>query len=58
MTPPALGYVEVLDDEKATTAIGFLRRALAFYASHGITIHELLTDRGSAYRSTIHARWP
>ena len=31
-----LAYVEVLADEKATTAIGFLRRALAFYAAHGI----------------------
>ena len=28
-----LAYVEVLGDEKATTAIGFLRRALAFYAA-------------------------
>ena len=28
-----LAYVEVLADEKATTAIGFLRRAIAFYAA-------------------------
>jgi transposase len=27
-----LAYVEVLDDEKASTAIGFLTRAIAFYA--------------------------
>ncbi len=32
-----LAYVEVLIDEKATTAVGSLRRAKAFYASHGIT---------------------
>ncbi len=32
-----LAYVEVLADEQATTAIGFLRRAVAFYRSHGIT---------------------
>ena len=32
-----LAYAEVLADEKATTAIGFLRRAVAFYARHGIT---------------------
>ena len=50
-----LAYVEVLDDEKATTAIGFLRRAIAFYATHGITAKELLTDNGGAYRSTVHA---
>jgi transposase InsO family protein len=50
-----LAYVEVLADEKATTAIAFLRRAVAFYASHGITVERLLTDNGSAYRSSIHA---
>jgi transposase len=50
-----LAYVEVLTDEKATTAIGFLRRSIAFYASHGITVQELLTDNGSAYRATVHA---
>ena len=50
-----LAYVEVLDDEKATTAIGFLRRAIAFYASHGVIVRELLTDNGAAYRSAVHA---
>jgi transposase InsO family protein len=50
-----LAYVEVLSDEKATTAIGFLRRAVAHYATYGITVEQLLTDNGSAYRSTVHA---
>ena len=50
-----LAYAEVLPDEKATTAIGFLRRAVAFYRRYGITIEGLLTDNGSAYVSTIHA---
>ena len=50
-----LAYVEVLPDEKAITAIGFLGRAVAFYRSHGITVERLMTDNGSAYRSTIHA---
>ena len=50
-----MAYAEVLPDEKATTAIGFLRRALAFFKSHGMTVRELLTDNGSAYRSTVHA---
>src|ERR1039457_2538081 len=30
-----LAYAEVLPDEKATTAIAFLRRAIAFYQRHG-----------------------
>jgi transposase InsO family protein len=50
-----LAYVEVLDDEKATTAIAFLRRAVAFYRRHGIEVERLITDNGSAYRSTVHA---
>ena len=39
-----LAYVEVLDDEKATTAIAFLGRAVAFYRRHGITVERLITD--------------
>jgi transposase InsO family protein len=50
-----LAYVEVLPDEKATTAIGFLRRAVGFYRSHGIAVERLMTDNGSAYISTVHA---
>ena len=33
-----LAYVEVLSDEQAITVVGFLRRAKAFYVSHGITV--------------------
>jgi transposase InsO family protein len=50
-----LAYAEVLDDERAITAVGFLRRATAFYARHGITVKRLITDNGAAYISTVHA---
>jgi transposase InsO family protein len=50
-----LAYAEVLADETATTAIGFLGRAVAFYRRHGITVERVLTDNGSAYRSAVHA---
>jgi transposase InsO family protein len=50
-----LAYAEVLSDERATTAIAFLRRALAFFKRHGMQVRELLTDNGSAYRSAVHA---
>jgi transposase InsO family protein len=50
-----LVYVEVLDDEKALTAVGFLRRAVAHFAAFGIRVERLMTDNGSAYRATIHA---
>jgi transposase InsO family protein len=50
-----LSYAEVLADEKATTAVGFLGRALAFFARYGIQVERVLTDNGSAYRAVIHA---
>jgi transposase InsO family protein/transposase-like protein len=50
-----LAYVEVLSDEKATTAAGFLRRAVAFYRRHGISVERVMSDNGACYRSTIHA---
>jgi transposase InsO family protein len=50
-----LAYAEVLDNEKATTVVAFLRRAVAFYERHGMTVQQLLTDNGSGYRSMIHA---
>ena len=48
-------YVEVLGDERAATAVGFLRRAVKFLARHGVTVERVLTDNGSAYRSAVHA---
>jgi transposase InsO family protein len=50
-----LAYAEVLTDEKAATAIGFLRRALTFFARYGIQVERVITDNGSAYISIAHA---
>jgi transposase InsO family protein len=50
-----LAHAEVLGDEKATTAIGFLRRVVAGYAARGITVQRVMTDNGSAYVSVLHA---
>jgi transposase InsO family protein len=50
-----LAYVEVLADEKAVTAVGFLRRAIAFYNRHGINVERVMSDNGPAYLSTLHA---
>jgi transposase InsO family protein len=50
-----LAYAEVLGDEKATTVVAFLRRAVAFFARHGMSVEQLLTDNGSGYRSLVHA---
>jgi transposase InsO family protein len=50
-----LAYAEVLPDEKATTAAGFLRRAVAFYRRYGIGVEAILSDNGGAYISVVHA---
>jgi transposase InsO family protein len=50
-----LAYAEVLTDEKATTAIAFLHRALRFFRRHGISVERVMSDNGSCYRSKLHA---
>ena len=50
-----LAYAEVLLDERASTAAGFLRRAVAYYRRHGIEVERILTDNGSCYRGVVHA---
>jgi transposase InsO family protein len=50
-----LAYAEVLPDEKASTAVAFLARAIEFFARHAITVEGVLTDNGSPYRSAVHA---
>ena len=44
-----LAYVELRDDERAATVTGFLERALAFYAGHGITARRVMTDNAFTY---------
>jgi transposase InsO family protein len=44
----------VLEDEKAITAAGFLRRAVAHYAAYGIRVERVMTDNGSAYIGHAH----
>jgi transposase InsO family protein len=50
-----LAYVEVLEDEKAVTAAGFLRRAVAHFRAYGIRVERVITDNGSCYRGVVHA---
>jgi transposase InsO family protein len=50
-----VAYAEVLADEKAVTAIGFLGRAIEFFGRYGVSVEAVMTDNGSAYISTAHA---
>jgi transposase InsO family protein len=51
-----LAYSEVLTDEKGATCAGFLARAAAYFASHGITrIERVMTDNAWAYKWSLRA---
>jgi transposase InsO family protein len=49
-----LAYVEVLSDERAETAVGFLGRAVAWFRARGVSVERVMTDNGSAYVSHAH----
>lgn len=46
-----VAYAEIHDDETAATATGVLRRAVSWFADHGVTVERVLSDNGSAYKS-------
>lgn len=50
-----LAYAEVLPNEQGPTAAGFLTRAVAWFASFGVTVERILSDNGARYRSHAHA---
>ena len=49
-----LAYAEVLADERGESAASFLRRAVEWFRSMGITVERVMSDNGSCYRSAIH----
>jgi transposase InsO family protein len=46
-----LAYTEILPDERKESAVAFLERAIAWFASLGVTVERVMTDNGSAYVS-------
>ncbi|HET7654026.1 MAG TPA: IS481 family transposase [Acidimicrobiales bacterium] len=50
-----LAYVEILDDETGASCAAFLRRAVAWFAARGVTVHQVITDNGAGYVSKTHA---
>jgi transposase InsO family protein len=50
-----VAYVEILDDERKATAIGFLERMVAWFTDRGITVSEILSDNGACYRASDFA---
>jgi transposase InsO family protein len=51
-----LAYAEVLPNEQGETAAGFLRRAVAWFASLGVAVELVMSDNGACYRSHRLAR--
>ena len=50
-----LAFSQILPDEKKESSIAFLKAALAYYASLGVTVARVMTDNGSGYRSRAFA---
>jgi transposase InsO family protein len=48
-----LAYSEILPDERKETAAAFWERALAWFTDAGITVHQVMTDNGSCYKSFL-----
>jgi transposase InsO family protein len=46
-----VAYAEICSDETAATAIGVLRRAVAWFTEQGVLVERVLSDNGSCYRS-------
>lgn len=49
-----LAYVEALPDERDPSCAGFLRRATAWFAGHGVRVEQILTDNARVYRVGTH----
>lgn len=46
-----IAYAEIHIDEKANTAVGVLRTAVAWFAQRGVIVERVLSDNGAAYKS-------
>jgi transposase InsO family protein len=46
-----VAYVEVLPTAQLFDAVGFLERAVDWFAQHGVRVERVMTDNGSAYLS-------
>jgi transposase InsO family protein len=51
-----VAFSQILPNERKESAVAFLKAALAYYASLGVTVSRVMTDNGSCYRSKAFAR--
>ena len=50
-----LSFTQIHADEKAISAIAFLKAAVAWYRSMGVKVERVMTDNGSCYKSKAFA---
>jgi transposase InsO family protein len=50
-----IAFATLFPNEKTPSVLAALHQALDFYQAHGIHIQQVLTDRGSSYRSKLFA---
>ncbi len=46
-----VAFSQILPDEKKGSAVAFLKAAVAYYLSLGVTVDRVMTDNGSCYKS-------
>jgi transposase InsO family protein len=46
-----IAFSQIMPDEKKESAVAFLKAALAYYQSLGVTVARVMTDNGSCYRA-------
>jgi transposase InsO family protein len=51
-----VGFSQIKRDEKARSAVPFLKAAVAYYANLGVKVQRVMTDNGSCYKSRAFAR--
>jgi transposase InsO family protein len=49
-------FIMIMPDEKATSAVAFLKAAVAYYASLGVPVSRVMADNGSCYKAFVFAR--
>jgi transposase InsO family protein len=51
-----IAFSQIKPDEKKRSAVAFLKAAIAYYKSLGVTVARVMTDNGACYRSKAFAR--
>jgi transposase InsO family protein len=51
-----VAFTQMKKDEKALSAVAFLKAAVAYYQSLGVKVERVMTDNGSCYRSFAFAK--